>query len=55
MHKGRSYGMSGPNPLGWSEIKAWCDLTGIVLLSWEVDVLKALDMAWVRIANEGDE
>lgn len=54
MHTGRTYGMSGPNPLSWGDIKAWCDLRGIVLLSWEVDILKALDMLWVRIANESD-
>jgi len=55
LHKGRSYGMSGGNPLTWSDIAAWCNLTGIVLSSWEVDTIKALDMAWVASANERDD
>lgn len=52
MHLGRSYGMSGPNPLTWEGIAAWCNLNGIVLSSWELETVKALDMAWIRVANE---
>jgi len=52
IHKGRSYGMSGGNPRSWSDIAAWCNLTGIVLSSWDVETIKALDMAWVRSSNE---
>ena len=55
LHKGRSYGMSGGNPLTWTDIAAWCNLTGIVLSSWEVNTIKALDMAWVRISNESED
>jgi len=55
LHKGRSYGMSGGNPLTWTDIQAWCNLTGIVLSSWEVNTIKALDMAWVRISNESED
>ena len=49
---GRTYGMSGPNPLSWEGIKAWVDLNGIVLTPWELETIKALDMAWVRSVNE---
>lgn len=52
MSKGRTYGMSGPNPLSWEGIKAWCDLNRIVLSSHEVDIIKAVDMLWVRVSNE---
>jgi len=55
LHKGRSYGMSGGNPLTWSDIAAWCNLTGIVLSSWEVATVKALDMAWVATMNKGED
>ena len=52
LHSGRTYGMSGPNPLTWECIQAWCNLTGIVLSSWELETIKALDMSWVRVMNE---
>jgi len=52
LHSGRTYGMSGPNPLTWEGIAAWCNLTGIVLSSWELETVKALDMAWVKAMNE---
>ena len=52
LHSGRTYGMSGPNPLTWEAIQAWCNLTGIVLSSWELETVKALDMTWVRVMNE---
>lgn len=53
LHKGRTYGMSGPNPLSYGDISAWCNLTGIGLSSWEVGVIKTLDTAWIRAMNEG--
>ena len=52
LHKGRTYGMSGPNPLSYGDIAAWCNLTGIALSSWEVGVIKTLDMAWMKAMNE---
>lgn len=52
---GRSYGMSGPNPLSWGDLKAWDDLTGTGLKSWEVRLLKSLDRVWLRVMHEGDE
>lgn len=55
LHKGRSYGMNGGNPLTWSDIAAWCNLTGIVLSSWEVTTIKALDMAWVAAMSGGED
>jgi len=55
LHKGRTYGMSGPNPLSYGDIVAWCNLTGITLSSWEIGVIKTLDMAWMKAMNEGGE
>lgn len=52
IHQGRSYGMSGPNPLSWEAISAWCNLNEIVLSSWEIGMIKSLDSIWVRIAHE---
>lgn len=52
VHQGRSYGMSGPNPVSWSDLSAWCNLHGIVLSSWEVSTIKELDLLWISIAHE---
>jgi hypothetical protein len=52
LHNGRSYGMSGPNPLSWSDIKAWDDLMAIGLKNWEVRAIKALDLLWLRVMGE---
>lgn len=53
LHNGRTYGMSGPNPLSYDIIKAWCDLTGIDLSPWEIDIIKSLDNLWIKTMNEG--
>lgn len=29
--------------LTFTEIKSWCDLSGVKLIGWELDLLKALD------------
>lgn len=52
LHSGRSYSMGGPNPLSWSDIKAYDDLFGLSLKEWEVRAIKALDVLWLRIMNE---
>jgi hypothetical protein len=41
---GRQPGFSGPAPLGWSDMKAWCELNEIYLLPYEVQLLKMLDL-----------
>ena len=52
VHAGRSYGMSGPNPLSWPDIKAFDDLFGLGLKEWEVRAIKALDLLWLRVVAE---
>jgi hypothetical protein len=57
LHSGRSYSGSGPNPLSWSDIKAWDDLMGLGLKEWEIRAIKALDSVWLRVMSEdtGDD
>lgn len=55
LHSGRSYGAGGPNPLSWSDMKAWDDLHDAGLKSWEVRAIKALDVAWLNAMDEGTE
>jgi len=52
LHDGRTYGMSGPNPISYDIIKAWCDLYGVLLNPWEIDTIKALDNLWIKITSE---
>tara|TARA_R110002074_G_C12227310_1_gene637870 strand:+ start:277 stop:609 length:333 start_codon:yes stop_codon:yes gene_type:complete len=54
LHDGRTYGMSGPNPISYDIIKAWCDLTGVDLSPWEVTIIKSLDNLWIKITGEED-
>ena len=52
LHEGRSYGMSGPNPISYDIIKAWCDLTSITLTPWEIETIKSLDNLWIKTIGE---
>ena len=52
LHDGRTYGMSGPNPLSYDIIKSWCELTGVDLSPWEVTIIKSLDNIWITITSE---
>lgn len=52
LHEGRTYGMSGPNPISYDIIKAWCDLTGITLTPWEIETVKSLDNLWIKTIGE---
>lgn len=54
LHAGRGAGANGPNPLSYSEIKAWCDLCHEDMTPWELDVVKRLDAAWMSAQMEGD-
>jgi len=47
--------MGGPNPLAWSEIKAWRDLMSTDLNEWEIRAIKALDTLWLRVTSEDRE
>lgn len=55
LHSGRSYNSGGPNPLSWSDIKAWNDLLHVGLKEWEVRAIKALDGLWLRAVGEDAE
>lgn len=52
LHEGRTYGMSGPNPISYDIIKAWCDLTGVALGTWELEIIKSLDNLWIKSIGE---
>jgi hypothetical protein len=49
----RSQGYSAPLPISYQEVKAWCDLTGINLSPWEVQVIKRLDTVYIKVVANG--
>jgi hypothetical protein len=47
LHRARPQGGMGPGAIGYPDIQAWCGLRGVRLAPWEVEVLTALDHAWL--------
>ncbi len=43
LHSARGVGWSGPLPLSYTEIAAWCSLTGERLRPWELASIRAMD------------
>lgn len=50
LHSGRSYGMSA-NPLSYGDILDFQKATGINLSSYEIEIIKALDMKYLGSSN----
>nr|WP_258038738.1 hypothetical protein [Haemophilus seminalis]DAK42661.1 MAG TPA: hypothetical protein [Caudoviricetes sp.] len=40
------------NPITFSEILAWSQLTNTSLARWEIEVIKRLDVLWLNIQAE---
>jgi hypothetical protein len=47
----RSQGFSGPNPISYTEIKDWKDLTDNPISSREIILLRKLDQVYMRVLN----
>jgi|TARA_B110000240_G_scaffold122183_1_gene136383 hypothetical protein len=43
--------MNGPLPIGYEQIKAWKELTETSVSSREIEVIKRLDLEYLRVAN----
>jgi hypothetical protein len=44
-------GFSGPNPIGYEQVKAWKELTGTPLDAREVEAVMSLDTIYMRVTN----
>lgn len=44
--------MSGVNPISFSEIKAWKELTETRVTPREVDILLRLDRTYLKVSND---
>ena len=43
LHRCRGNNGFGPNPISWSEMQAYCYMTGARLAPWEVEAIRLLD------------
>ena len=43
LHRTRGSNGFGPNPISWSEMKAYVEMTGSRLEPWEVEAIRQLD------------
>jgi len=41
-----------PQPIGHAELQAWAQFTRRMPNAWEVDLLRALDLAWLSTKDE---
>jgi len=48
----RGYSEAGAMPLTYTEIKAWSELTKSDPTAWEIDVIKAIDRAFLTESNK---
>ena len=48
----RQRGMSGPQPLQWTEINAWREMMRVMVLPEEIDVLLMMDSAWLEAVGQ---
>ena len=53
LNKARSYGMNGPNPIGYKEIQSWAEMTKRKLSSFEVMALKEIDLTILTTVRNG--
>ena len=51
LSQGRQAGMSGPQPLTYTDIKSWVELTGYEVTPFELEVIKKLDSTYIKVIN----
>jgi len=51
LNSARTAGFSGPNPITYTELKAWKELTETPLKAWDIQAIKRLDQVFIRVAN----
>ena len=52
LHDGRTYGMRGPNPISYENISSWCELSGVELQYWEIQIIKSIDNIYIKTISE---
>lgn len=52
LHHQRSMGLDRANAIPFSEVKAYCDLIGYRLATWELEAIQLMDRAYIGTAAE---
>lgn len=52
IHRGRTYGMSGPNPLTWTDIESWSNILQTEVRPIEVEIIKEIDSVYLEYTAE---
>jgi hypothetical protein len=47
----RTTGFNGPNPITYTELLAWKEVTQNPLAPWEVEAVKRIDNIYMRVMN----
>ena len=47
----RTAGFSGPNPISYTEIQAWANLTNQVLSPRDVEAIMKIDLVYLKVQN----
>lgn len=55
IREGWSGGGMGPSRIPAGEFRDWAEMKGIALLPWEFEVLRAMDVAFVRFQAERNQ
>jgi len=55
LHQARGSNGYGPMPISFTEVHAFAALSGIGLLPWEVELIRAFDGEYMRITAERSE
>ena len=48
----RTSSESGPNPITYTEIRNWIELTGERVLPYEIDIIKKLDQTYLSFSHQ---
>ncbi len=51
LNSARTSGFSGPDPITYTELYHWKELTETPLSAWDIQVIKRLDQVYLRTAN----
>lgn len=52
IHRGRSHGMAGPNPITWENILAWRDLLEIQIRPIEIEIINEMDSVYLKYISD---
>ena len=48
LHRGRTYGMSGANPISWEAIQCWSNILQTEIRPIEAEILKEIDSVYLE-------